>query len=606
MQEGAKTEKYTLFIKDLFRVLKLVWISSRSWTIASIFLILINGVLPLANIYLIKIVVDTINDAINAPVSLQHDVYVKAAVFIGMMGAVTILTAFCRAVSELVDTAQAQCVTDAVHDILHSKSLAVDLEYYETPDYYDQLHLAQKEAPFRPMRILSNLRGCLQAGISSVGVFTILVMFNYWLAAAIFLSLLPVFFVKVKYSKRQYRWRRRRSGKDRLSWYFNMILTWGDYAKELRLFGSGGVFKKRFHDVRRDLRQEQISIVRKRTTANLVALIVSTVALFGCMAYVGKQAVVGTIAIGSLVMYFQAFQRGQSFMTTVLTSLTGLYENQLFLRNFFEFLALEPKLKVPDDPKPIGDSEYSIEVKNIDFCYPATHNSVLKDVSFKIKKGEHIAIVGENGAGKTTLVKLLCRLYDPDSGVIKFNGEDIRNYSIDEFRKHLSVVFQDFAKFNVSVRENIWYGNIDLDISSERVEEAAVLSGADEVIKGLPNGYETILGKRFNEGQDVSVGQWQKVAIARAFMRDADLLILDEPTSALDPEAEADIISKFNELTKGKSAIIISHRLSTVKNVDRVVVLSEGSVAEIGTHEELIALNGIYAKLFELQARQYR
>jgi ATP-binding cassette subfamily B protein len=294
-------------------------------------------------------------------------------------------------------------------------------------------------------------------------------------------------------------------------------------------------------------------------------------------------------------------------MSNILSSVTRLYENQLFLRNFYEFLDLEPKLIDPKDPLAIPEhSEFSVELDNVSFNYPSSKAIVVNDVSFKIKRGEHIAIVGENGAGKTTLIKLLCRLYEPTDGCIKFNGNDIKKYSIEDFRKHLSVVFQDFAKYNVSAKENIWYGNVDVDITSPRIEEAAKLSGADEVIKKLPHGYETILGKRFTEGQDVSVGQWQKVAIARAFMRDAELLILDEPTSALDPEAEAHIIAKFSELTKGKTAIIISHRLSTVKNVDRVLVLDDGALAENGTHDELIELDGIYAKLFELQAKQYR
>ncbi|MDA3798298.1 MAG: ABC transporter ATP-binding protein [Kiritimatiellae bacterium] len=607
MQKVDKKEKYTMFIKDICRVLALIWRSSRSWTIASMFLVVINGVLPLANIYLIKLVIDSVTDAAKATPDDQNSYFLKSAIYIGCMGLATILTALCRSLSEFIETAQSQCITDEVHDILHTKSLEVDLEYYENSEYYDQLHLAQKEAPYRPMRILRNIRSLIQSIISSAGVFAMLVVFNYWVAIIICVSLIPSFIVKSKFSNKQFRWRRRQSPKDRLSWYFNMILTWDEHAKEIRLFNNGKVFKERFHNVRTLLREEQIDIVRKRTIADLIAQIFSTVALFGCMAYVGKQTITGAIAVGSLVMYFQAFQRGQGFMSTILTSLTGLYENQLFLRNFYEFLALKPKLIDPIEPLQIpSEHEYSIEVDNLGFNYPSSKSTVLKNVSFKIKSGEHVAIVGENGAGKTTLIKLLCRLYDPVEGSIKFNGQDIRNYSIEDYRKQLSVVFQDYAKFNVSAKENIWYGNVDVDITSGRIEEAAKKSGADEVIKKLPHGYETILGKRFADGQDVSVGQWQKVAIARAFMRDSELLILDEPTSALDPKAEANIIDKFDELTKGKSAIIISHRLSTVKNVDRVFVISDGELAECGTHDELIEVDGIYAKLFELQARQYR
>jgi ATP-binding cassette subfamily B protein len=312
------------------------------------------------------------------------------------------------------------------------------------------------------------------------------------------------------------------------------------------------------------------------------------------------------LRLGDLVLYYQALQRGQGNIKGLLNSLSGLYEDNLFLANLYEFLDIKPKLIDPPNPKPIPHPmKTGIEFKNVGFQYSTTTRKALKNINLTIKPGEVVALVGENGSGKTTLIKLLCRLYDPTQGRITIDGIDLSQFKTEELRRQISVIFQDYAKYHFTAQENIWLGNIDLPPQSDSIIKAAKRSGADDVITKLPKGYDTILGKLFDKGEELSIGQWQKVALARAFLRDSQLIVLDEPTSAMDPKAEYEVFEKFRQLIKNQSAILISHRLSTVKMADRIYVMDNGTIVEGGTHEELMKLSGTYAHLFEIQASQY-
>jgi ATP-binding cassette subfamily B protein len=306
-------------------------------------------------------------------------------------------------------------------------------------------------------------------------------------------------------------------------------------------------------------------------------------------------------------MYYQAFQRGQSSLQGVFSSLAGLYEDNLFLANLHEFLDLTPKILEPTHPQPIPPlQQRGIQFHNVSFQYPASNRQGLTNISLNIPPGKKVALVGENGAGKTTLIKLLCRLYDPTEGSITYEGEDLRSFAISDLRRQIGVIFQDYAKYHLTAQENIWLGNIDLPPGDQRISEAARQSGADEVITKLPDNYETILGSWFEKGEELSIGQWQKIALARAFLRDAQILILDEPSSSLDAKAEEEIFQKFRQLIQGQTAILISHRLSTVKMSDHIYFLENGKIIENGTHQELMQLGDRYAHLFETQAQHYR
>jgi ATP-binding cassette subfamily B protein len=435
----------------------------------------------------------------------------------------------------------------------------------------------------------------------------LLVWFHWGLALVLLLSTLPGVFVRLRYTGKMYHWKRKRTSTERHSMYLEFILTNSGYAKEIRLFNLGKLFSHRFNKLRQQLYQESLVISTKQAFENLMTQVSSTFAVYGSYAFIAYQTVQGIFTLGDLVMYYQAFQRGQQALRGLWNSLSNLYEDNLFLFNLYEFLDLTPKIREPSHPQPIPRlKQKGIQLNHVSFQYPNSKRKGLEDITLTIQPGEVIALVGENGAGKTTLIKLLCRLYDPTAGRITFEGIDLRDLTTTDFHRQISVVFQDYAKYQMTARENIWLGNIDLDLNNSQIETAAKKSGADEVITRLPKAYDTQLGNWFEQGEELSIGQWQKIALARAFLRDAQLIVLDEPTSALDAQAEAEVFEKFRQLLQGQTAILISHRLSTVKMADCIYLLEQGQIVERGSHEELMQLNGKYAHLFEIQAKNYQ
>jgi ATP-binding cassette subfamily B protein len=592
-------------LSNIVRALRLVWDCGALLTVATVALVLLQGLLPLAGLYLMKLVVDTVAESLVA--SDKGAAFGSLALLIGLLGAVALLESVLASLARLLSMTQAQVVTDRMYDILHAKSLEVDLEYYESPQYHDTLHRAQREAPFRPTHLLSGLTQLVQNSISLVAMAGLLLWLHWGVVMVLLAVAIPGALVRMRYAGRMHAWERKQTPTERLAWYFNWILTRDTHAKEVRLFNLGPLFMNRFREVRSQLRRERIKITNKRTIAELFALAGATVTVFGLFAFLAYRSVQGLITLGDLVMYYQAIQRGQGFLREVLNGLAGLYEDNLFLANLYEFLDLKPRLAEPSHPTPVPKlAKTGIEFNHVSFQYPSESRKVLDDVTLTVRPGEHIALVGENGAGKTTLIKLLCRLYDPSEGRITIEGLDLRQCRITELRREISVIFQDYARYHLTARENIWLGNIDLPPDQEAIAAAARQAGVDEVIEGLTNGYETVLGKWFEGGEELSVGQWQKLALARAFLRNAQIIVLDEPTSAMDAKAEYEVFKKFHELASDRTAILISHRLSTVRMADCIYVMEEGRIVERGTHDELVARGGRYAHLFERQAQYYR
>ena len=345
----------------------------------------------------------------------------------------------------------------------------------------------------------------------------------------------------------------------------------------------------------------------KRSVADFMAQIGATIAVFGSFGFIAYRTVMGGITLGDMVMYFQAFQRGMGYLRDMLGGMAGLYEDNLFLSNLYEFLDIQPKVREPLRPHPVPHPmKKGIVFDRVGFKYPSGRGKVLEDISLSIGPGEVVALVGENGSGKTTFVKLLCRLYDPTEGTITLDGVDLREYGTTALRREISVIFQDHVRYHLTARENIWLGNIQLSANQEQITKAARDAGADKLIARLPKGYDTILGKWFEEGEELSIGEWQKVALARAFLRDAQIIALDEPASSLDAKTEYEVFKRFRQLLEGRAAILISHRFSTVRMADHIFVFEDGSIIERGSHEELIQLDGKYADLFEKQAQYYR
>lgn len=590
---------------QLDRALVIVWRSSPRFALANAAIVVVQGAFPLLVLYLIKLIVDAVTQALQT--SGPEGSISEIVVLIALAGVASIAQAALVSVGKLLGDTQGQIVTDHMYNLIQSKSVEVDLEYYERANYRDRLHRAQREASFRPTRIVYGLLSLSQNFVSLLVMGGLMFTFHWAFVPFLCLAGAPGVYFRIRSARREYAWQRRRTKQERLAGYFNNVLTGDRFAKEVRLFNLGAMFLRRFHELRAKLRAEKFVIARERSVSEFLSESLALVVVYGALAYIAYRALAGAITIGDLVMFFGAVQRARDSLGQVLKSLSELYGHNLFLADLFEFLDEQPKIVDPAHPVAVPcPLRGGIEFDNVRFRYPAGHRDAVDGISLSIRPGEHIALVGENGSGKTTLVKLLCRLYDPSGGSITIDGIDLRRFEIAALRREIGVLFQDYCHYQQTARENISVGNIEAPPDEARIVTAAQRSGADSVIAELRSGYDTVLGTMFENGQELSIGQWQKIALARVFLRDAPIIVLDEPTSAIDARAEEQILTKFHEMTLGRTAVLISHRLSAVKMVDRIYVLDHGRIVETGSHTELMRLGGHYAQLFEIQARRYR
>ena len=585
--------------------LKLVWESSPKWTIARTCLIVLQGLLPLASIYLVKLLVDAVTTGLSAsdPQALLREI---TPLLIGL-GITALVILICNASSELVNTAQTQKVSDHMRSILHAKSIEIDLAYYENPRYHDTLQRAQQEATYRPNQILTRLAQVGQNSLSLVAMIGLLLTLHWAIMFVLLVGAIPSVLVRLRYTRELYQWQREWTPVDRQSMYLSWLLTGEQFAKEIRLFELGELLSRRFDRLRTQFYKARVNLISRRVLSFLSADVLSGILVGAIYGFILYQTLQGTLKLGDLVLYHQALQRGQSSLKASMSGLSGLYEDNLFLTNLYEFLDLKPNIITPAYPKamPLPMVE-GITFEHVDFQYEGTARQALRDISLAVRPNETIALVGENGSGKTTLIKLLCRLYDPTCGRIAIDGINLKDLDVRELQQQISVIFQDYAKYHLPAQDNIWLGNIQLPPDDAAVMAAAKRSGAHEVIQQLPHGYNTVLGKLFDGGEELSIGQWQKVALARAFLRNSQVIVLDEPTSAMDPKAEYEVFKRFRELIQDQAAILITHRLSTVKMADRIYVMEQGRIVESGCHDELMGQQGLYSNLFETQARNYR
>lgn len=592
------------------RAIRFAWKAAPGWMVASAGLVVVQGVLPLLSLYLLKLIIDSVSSLVypgSVPVDGGDRDAGGVVMYICFAGGVGLAAAVCRYWAEYAKKAQAAAVTDTMLTVLHQKSVTVDLAFYESPKYRDTLHRAQQEGPFRPTNIINGLVTVGQNGASLVAILWLLAVFNPVLLLVMMLAVIPGVVMRLNYSDRFYQWQKNRTEDERKTQYFNWMLTGETHARELRLFGVGKYFIGQFQKIRDVLRAEKLGFDRQKALGELIAQSSVTIAVFGSLVYIAVKTVQGAITIGDMVMYFQAVQRGMGYLGAFVDGVAALYEDNLFLSHFYEFLDIQPAVKDPERPVGVPDNIKSgFKVENVTFRYPHCEKNVIEGLDFDIRPGEVVALVGENGAGKSTLVKLLCRLYDPAAGGLYLDGTDIRNFQAAAYRKRIAVVFQDYIRYYLTVRENIWLGDISGENAEGAIQRAAEKAGINSYVQKMPLGFDTPLGRWYKGGAELSVGQWQMVALARAFFRDADLVILDEPASSLDIRTETRIFQKFRELVENKAALIISHRFSTVKMADKIMLLHDGRIVEQGSHAELVALDGRYAGLYRQQVEQYR
>lgn len=580
------------------RALRLVADTSPAATAALAALTLVAGVIPAAIAYVGKLIVDAV-------VAAGGDATLALEAVSAEAGLVLALAAAQRGLAVTESLLRAR-LGHHVNVLILRKALELDLAHFEDATVYDRMTRARREASSRPLALVRRVFGLLQNLVSLVGVGVLLVPFSPLAVGVLVAAALPAVWAEAKYSGEAFRLFSWRTPETREQAWYETVLAREDYAKEVKLYDLGRYFLGRYEGIFDALYAADRNLTLRRGVVGFLLGALSTAAFYGAYAWIVLSTVAGRITLGEMTMYLLLFKQGQSALSAALSAIGGMYEDSLYLSNLYGFLELP--VTPPAGTATAGpDPADGLRVEGVSFTYPGASAPALHGVSLHVRPGEKLAIVGENGSGKTTLIKLVTRLYEPSAGRILLDGRDLREWDVDALRARIGVIFQDFVRYQLTVGENIGAGDDRAYDDRGRWDDAAERGLAKPFIAGFPDTYDTQLGKWFRNGRELSLGQWQKVALARSFMRkDADILVLDEPTASMDAEAEVKIFERFRELTDDKIAIVISHRFSTVRMADQIIVLDRGRIIERGTHDELVAKGGRYAKLFTLQAQGYR
>src|SRR5688500_18075132 len=600
-------------LRNLRPFLRLVWQTSPAITTGTLLLRLVRALLPVATLFVGKLIIDEVVAKAQMPGApttlsgwyasglLDRLLWLLAAEF-----ALAVLSDVVGRVVSLLDSLLSEQFSNTTSVRLMEHAATLDLEDFEDSELQDRLDRARRQASGR-MTLMSQLFGQAQDVVTIVGFAAGLVVYAPWLILLLLVALMPAFLGEAHFHAQSYALQHARTPEQRELDYVRQTGASVETAKEVKIFGLNAFLIERYRLLAGKFYAANRGLAIRRAGWGGVLTAVGTVGYYVAYGYLAWRTLAGQFTIGDLTFLAGSFRRLRTLLEGLLIGFSQTAGQALYLDDLFSFFEIEPEIHSPPDPRAFPRPiRQGFRFDDVGFIYPGAERWAVRHLSFSLHAGEVLALVGENGAGKTTLVKLLARLYDPDEGRILLDGHDLREYDLDELRANIGVIFQDFVRYHLTAADNIAVGRIEARDDRARIEEAARRSLADEVIERLPMGYDQIIGKRFRRGVDLSGGEWQKVAIARAYMRDAQLLILDEPTAALDARAEFEVFQRFKELSAGKTAVLISHRFSSVRMADRIVVLGEGTVEAIGTHEELLARGGRYAELFELQASGYR
>jgi len=571
------------------------------------FLTIISGLLPAAQAWVAKLIIDSVVHSIAAH-QLPRAAFIALLPYLYLEFGFILISSISTQLRRLLDEILDHKIGFLINSQIIRKALRLELHYFENAEFYDQMQNARRQSEYRAIAIVKAVFLLIGNLITLASFLALLLAFSPWVALLLFGATLPAFVAQTHYSELNFRLQGWKAPESRRMSYLEHLLTVDASAKEIKLFGLGETLLSRYSALFWKVFNEDTQLAWKRSWVSLAWGVLGTLSYYACYGWVVFRTLAGRLGLGSMTMYLVIFRQSQGTFAGLFGNLNDLYENGMFMENLFTFLDLperrEDRASVAALP-PL-DSKQGIEIRDVSFRYPGQTDWALRHVSLSIQPGEKMALVGENGSGKTTLIKLLTRLYEPTEGDIFYQGRNLKDWSAVELHQKIGVIFQDFVRYQLTLRENVGFGSVEELDNQSRLDHAAQQGGVDDVLGSLADGWDTTLGGWFQKGRELSGGQWQKIALSRAFMREGEVIVLDEPTSALDAENEYAIFHRFKDLTTGKIAFLISHRFSTVRMADRIVVLKHGAIEEQGSHAELIAKAGTYARLFDLQAEGYR